>query len=109
MRFLAAPYEILVTDGKMHDADHEEWDRWGSVHFRRYYIHVHLIIFPGVSTSSTEASTGPRMFEFREASSQIPSSRSRSSCFQDMVSVSPTKQLRPELSGRSKKIYPKTM
>lgn len=25
---LADPYEILVTDGRMHDIDDEDWDRW---------------------------------------------------------------------------------
>jgi hypothetical protein len=29
--FPAAPYDILVTDGKMHDADHEDWDRWSAI------------------------------------------------------------------------------
>lgn len=25
---LAAPYDILVTDGRMHDIDSDDWDRW---------------------------------------------------------------------------------
>lgn len=25
---IAAPYDIMVTDGKVHDIDHEDWDRW---------------------------------------------------------------------------------
>jgi hypothetical protein len=26
--FLANPYEIMVTDGKVHDVDEFDWDRW---------------------------------------------------------------------------------
>jgi hypothetical protein len=29
----AAPYELLVTDGKMHDIDHDDWDRWLAIVF----------------------------------------------------------------------------
>lgn len=29
LRFLsAAPYEIMVADGRVHDIDEEDWDRW---------------------------------------------------------------------------------
>ncbi|ETW82916.1 hypothetical protein HETIRDRAFT_458538 [Heterobasidion irregulare TC 32-1] len=30
-----APYDIMVTDGKVHDIDHEDWDRWCEYIFYR--------------------------------------------------------------------------
>lgn len=29
----AAPYDILVTDGCMHDVDEDDWDRWSVIDY----------------------------------------------------------------------------
>lgn len=43
--FLAAPYDLLVTDGRMHDVDEDDWDRWPVMSKYRacVYLPVHSL------------------------------------------------------------------
>jgi len=48
-----APYDILVTDGKMHDADHEDWDRWCEyIFYRGLYRTAYVRVSRGVVTDT---------------------------------------------------------
>jgi hypothetical protein len=50
---LAAPYDILVSDGRMHDIDSSDWDRW----YILLYFSGCTKQVSGVNTFCTEDST----------------------------------------------------
>lgn len=49
----AAPYDILVTDGWMHDVDEDDWDRWSAIN--HFVLNEYSFRSSGVNTYFTEA------------------------------------------------------
>jgi len=48
-----APYDILVTDGRMFDVDHEDWDRWCEyIFYRGLYRTAYARVSRGVVTDT---------------------------------------------------------
>ena len=83
-----APYEIMVTDGRVHDIDEDDADRWCEdppvplLNLRR------LLLLPGVNTSSTADCIAHRTPVSRGDPLQTPRCRSASSLYPSMANAS---------------------